>query len=135
MVLSSYDGKDFFPNNTSHNCFVKLNRALQFDGYWVVALTEIGTSERAQKDELFVYSDICQDSFVGSSEQPLLRRIFYEDVNDKNIIYVNPYYVPVNLKDIQQIHIYIKDENGNDASFFKKKVTVALHLKKIPFVS
>ena len=49
MVLSSYDVKDFFPNNTSHNFFVKLNRALQFDGYWVVALTEIGTSERAQK--------------------------------------------------------------------------------------
>jgi hypothetical protein len=132
MVLSSYDEKDFFPNNTSHNFFVKLNRALQFDGYWVVALTEIGTSERAQKDEFVVYSDICQDSFVGSSEQPLLRRIFYEDVNDKNIIYVNPYYVPVNLKDIQQIYIYIKDENGNEASFLKKKVTVALHLKKIP---
>ena len=132
MVLSSYDGNDFFPNNTSHNFVVKLNRALLFDGYWVVALTEIGTSERAQKDEFVVYSDICQDSFVGSSEQPLLRRIFYEDVNDKNIIYVNPYYVPVNLKDIQQIYIYIKDENGNEASFLKKKVTVALHLKKIP---
>jgi hypothetical protein len=88
MVHSSYDGKDFFPNNISHNFFVKLNRALQFDGYWVVALTEIGTSERAQKDQLFVYSDICQDSFVGSSEQPLLRRIFYEDVNDK-ILYMS----------------------------------------------
>jgi hypothetical protein len=88
MVLSSYDGKDFFPNNTSHNLFVKLNRALQFDGYWVVALTEIDTSERAQKDEFVVYSDICQDSFVGSSEQPLLRRIFYEDVNDK-ILYMS----------------------------------------------
>lgn len=88
MVLSSYDGKDFFPNNTPHNFFVKLNRALQFDGYWVVALTEIGTSQRAQKDEFVVYSDICQDSFVGSSEQPLLRRIFYEDVNDK-ILYMS----------------------------------------------
>ena len=136
MVLSSDDGQAFFPNNTSHNFFVKLNRTLQFDGYWVVALTEINTSERKdRKEELFVYSDICQDSFVGSSEQSLLRRIFYEDVNNKNIIYVNPYYVPVKLRDFQHIHIYIKDENGNDVSFLKKKVTITLHLKKFPFLT
>ena len=116
MVLSSDDRKSFYPNNTPHDFRIKLNRALQFDGYWVVALTEIKISEDDQKDvELFVYSDICQDSFVGSSEQSLLRRISLEDVNGKNIIYVHPYYNPVKLRDVQQIHIYIKDENGNDA--------------------
>ena len=137
MVLSSDDGKEFFPNNSSYNFFVKLNRTLQFDGYWVVGLTEISISEQSKKDEIiYVYSDICQNSFVGSSEQPLLRRVFYEDINDnRNIIYTNPYYIPVQLKDVQQIHIYIKDENGNDASFLKKKVTVSLHFKKIPFLS
>ena len=137
MVLSSDDGKEFFPNNSSYNFFVKLNRTLQFDGYWVVGLTEISISEQSKKDEIiYVYSDICQNSFVGSSEQPLLRRVFYEDINDnRNIIYTNPYYIPVQLKDVQQIHIYIKDENGNDASFLKKKVTVSLHFKKFPFLS
>lgn len=136
MVLSSDDGKSFYPNNTSYDFRIKLNRTLQFDGYWVVALTEIRISEKAQKDvELFVCSDLCQDSFVGSSEQPLLRRVFYEDVKNSNIIYTQPYYVPVKLTDVQQIRIYIKDENGNDASFLKKKVTVTLHFKKFPFLS
>lgn len=136
MVLSSDDGKSFFPNNTSYNFRIKLNRTLQFDGYWVVALTEIKISEVDQKDEeLFVCSDICQDSFVGTSEQSLLRKIFFEEVNGKNVIYDNPYYVPVKLGDVQQIHIYIKDKNGDDASFLKRKVSATLHFKKFPFIS
>ena len=134
MVLSSDDGLNFFPNNTSHDFRIKLNRSLQFDGYWVVALTEINTVNRTQKQELFVYSDLCQDSFIGTSEQPLLRRIVYDKINQKNIIYDNPYYVPIKLREIQQIHIYIRDDKGQDASFLKGKVTITLHFKKFPFV-
>lgn len=65
------------------------------------------------------------------------KKNFFEDVNGRNVIhvYIQPYYVPVKLSDVQQIHIYIKDENGNDASFFKTKVTVTLHFKKFPFLS
>jgi len=122
MVLSSSDGSDFFPNNKSHDFRVKLGRSLQFEGYWVVALTEINTSDRGQTKELFVYSDICQDSFSGSSERPLLRRVFYEDKDQNNIVYDNPYYVPIKQPDIQQIRVYIKDSNGQHASFFKGKV-------------
>ena len=136
MVLSSEDGKSFFPSNTPHDFRIKLNRALQFDGYWEVALTEIRIFMEDPTDTaLFVCSDICQDSFVGTSEQSLLRRVFFEDVNGKNVIYVHPYYVPLKLRDVQQIRIYIKDENGADASFLKKKVSVTLHFKKFPFLS
>ena len=93
MVLSSQDGKNFYPDDTPHNFRIKLKRTLQFDGYWEVALTEIEISQEDSKDDtsLFVCSDICQDSFVGSTELSLLRRVFYEDVNGKNLIYVHPY--------------------------------------------
>lgn len=134
MVLSSSDGGDFFPNNKPHDFRVKLGRSLQFEGYWVVALTEINTSDRGQTKELFVYSDICKDSFIGSSERPLLRRIFYEGKDQNNIVYDNPYYIPIKLTDIQQIHVYINDSNGQNASFLKGKVTITLHFKKFPFV-
>ena len=99
-----------------------------------MALAEFNTANRAQKPELFVYSDVCRDSFIGTSEQPLLRRIVYDNKDQNNIIYDNPYYVPIKLKEIQQIHIYIKDDKGQDASFRKGIVTVTLHFKKFPFV-
>jgi len=97
-------------------------------------MTEINTSNRGQTKEFFVYSDICQDSFIGASERPLLRRVFYEDTDQNNIVYDNPYYVPIKFREIQQIYVYISDCNGQDASFLKDKVTVTLHFKKFPFV-
>ena len=134
LVLSSDDGKTFFPENTSFDFMVKLNRTIQLDGYWVVAVTEINVTDRIaakENQELLVYSDICQDSFVGDTEKPLLRRAYTET---NNIIYSNPYYKPVKMGGLQQVHIYIKNRKGEKASFLKKKVTITLHLKKFPFV-
>ena len=33
-----------------------------------------------------------------------------------------------------ELHIYIEDGKGEDASFFNKKVTITLHFKRFPFV-
>lgn len=134
MVLSSDDGKLFYSDNKPFDFRIKLNRPIQLEGYWVLAITEFSTTERGAKEEMFVYSDVCQDSFIGDSEQPLIRRISFNDKNSHIIIYENPYYVPVKLDTIQQIHIYIKDSTGQEASFLKKKVTVTLHFKKFPFI-
>lgn len=137
VVASSDDAKDLFSDNKPFNFRIKLNRTIQLDGYWVVALTEFSTAERDeshQPSELYIFSDICQDSFIGNNEQPLLRRIFFDNVKQNNVIYDNPYYIPVRLGGIQHIHVYIKDNKGQAASFLKGKVTVTLHFKKFPFV-
>lgn len=63
MVLSSDDGKMFYPDNRPSDFRVKLNRSIQLDGIWVIALSEFSTTERGNSEELYVYSDICQDSF------------------------------------------------------------------------
>lgn len=137
IVVSSEDGKHLFSNNKPYDFRIKLNRTLQLDDYWVIAVTEFTTMERddsIRKHELFIFSDICQDSFVGNNEQPLLRRIYFDNITQNNIIYDNPYYIPVRMGGVQHMHFYIKDQNGQDASFLKQKVTITLHLKKIPFV-
>ena len=74
--------------------------------------------------ELFIYSVICRDTFIGGAEFPSLRRVYIEKKQkQKNIIYSNPYYIPIKQGGVQQLHIYIKDGKGE-----------ALHFKRFPFV-
>lgn len=129
LVLSSEDGKTFHSDNMSFDFRVKLNRSIQLDGYWVVALTELSVSDlisHREKQELFIFSNICQNSIVADTEQPLLRRVVIEN-NQKNVIYENPYYIPVKLGDLQHVHVYITESKGEKSSFLKKKLTVTLH--------
>ena len=121
MVFSSSDGLKLFPESKPHDFRVQLNRAINLDGYWVVSLTELSIEDfktQIGKKELYIYCDVCSESFTGETEQPLLRRIYLE--ND-NIIFDNPYYILVKRNDISQLHVYIKDGDGNNALFLKTK--------------
>lgn len=135
VLVASTDGADFFSDNTPFNFRVKLNRTIQLDGYWVVALTEFTLNQtNSLGKNLYVFFDICQNSFIGTTEKPLLRRVLSERQNQRNIIFDNPYYIPVRAGMMEYIHIYIKDDDGSFASFLRKPVTVTLHFKKFPFV-
>ena len=84
MVFSSSDGLKLFPENTPDDFRINLNRTVNLDGFWIVSLTELSIVDfKAQhgKKELYVYCDICGESFTGESEQPLLRRIYLENDN------------------------------------------------------
>lgn len=136
MVLTSTDSSDYF-DNKPNSYRVQLNKQIQFDGYWTVALTEFSseswiTSEK-KKSELFVCCDICEETLIGAKEAPLLRRI-YLGQKPGNITYTLPYYIPVKIGQLQQIGIYITDRDGNLVSFLDGPVTVTLHFKKFPYV-
>ena len=135
MVLTSTDSSDYFDNKP--NSFrVQLNKQIQFDGYWTVALTEF-SSERwnksKKKSELFVCCDICEETLIGGKETSLLRRVCLGE-KPENITYALPYYIPVKIGQLQQIGIYITDRDGNLVSFLDGPVTVTLHFKKFPYV-
>lgn len=149
MVLSSDDGDLTFNNNTSNNFRVQLSRQLDLDGYWVVALTELSieySNSSKRIDDIFIYSNICTNSFVGSEEKPLLRKVHISretteqyTVNKQkqfktDLIFHVPYYVPVRVGSLNQIHIYITDEKGEASSFINKNTSVTLHLRKYPFL-
>ena len=137
MVLSSNDSSDYFENNTPANFMVQLNRQLQFDGYWVVALTEFSTNSWTsdKTSDVYVCCDVCQESFFGTKELPLLRRVFLGSVKENNTVYTTPYYVPMKVGQMQQIRVYITDRDGNLVSFLDGPVNVTLHFKKFPYVS
>lgn len=149
MVLKSTDGNLLFENNTACNFTIQLDRQIDLTGYWMVGLTEISITYKDTSkhiEDIYVYSNICEESFVGSSEKPLLRKVYIKKetteqytVNKQkhyktNLIFGVPYFVPVRLGRLNQIHIYITDEIGQQSSFINKNCCVTLHLKKYPFL-
>lgn len=149
MVLKSTDGTHLFEKNTAHDFTVQLDRQINLEAYWVVALTEIDITYKSSSkfiDDVYVYSNICEESFVGSTEKPLLRKVhiskdateMYVTKKTKhfrtNFIFNTPYYVPVRLGQVNQIHIYINDGKGRPCSFINLEACVTLHFKKYPFL-
>lgn len=136
MVLRSTDSSEYFENKP--NCFrIQLNKQVQLDGYWTIGLTEF-TTERwksnKKSQEVFICCDMCEETFVGGKDMPLLRRVYLGEKQETNIIYELPYYVPVKIGQLQQICIYITDREGNLVSFLDGPVSVTLHFKKFPYV-
>lgn len=136
MVLKSTDSSEYFDNQP--NCFrVHLNKQIQLDGYWSVALTEFATESWdlvKKTPEVYICCDICEETIVGGKDLPLLRRVFLGEKQENNITYTLPYYIPVKIGQLQQICIYIIDRAGNPVSFLDGPVSATLHFKKFPFV-
>lgn len=136
MVLRSTDSSEYFENKP--NSFrIQLNKQVQLDGYWTIGLTEFTTeswNSNKKSQEVFICCDMCEETFVGGKDMPLLRRVYLGEKQETNIIYELPYYVPVKIGQLQQICIYITDREGNLVSFLDGPVSVTLHFKKIPYV-
>lgn len=131
MVLRSSDDKELF-DNKPYNFNVQLDKQITLEGHWVVALTEIELNyAKKLQEEVYVFSDVCTGSFVGKTERPLLRRV---QVQKKNLIFESPYYVPVRVKELNQIGVYIRDRKDEDCSFLNKDTCITLHFKRYPFV-
>lgn len=148
MVLKSSDGTKLFENNSAYDFTVQLDRQINLNGYWMVALTEVSITYQANTkriDDVYVFSNVCEECFIGPSEAPLLRMIHIgkEDteqtvINKKRTlishqIFENPYYIPVRQGQLNQVHIYIKDDKGKPCSFINEETNVTLHFKKFPF--
>lgn len=137
MVLASDDSKLMYPNNKPDDFRVHLSTPVVLGGYWTVSLLEIcierGKVQQYPTSELFVFSNLCDNTVLGGHDVPLLRRVWLKG-GQQNLIYQVPYDVPLRIGQFQDVHIYIKDHQGNQASFVNDKVTVTLHLKKRQFV-
>ena len=83
---------------------------------------------------MFVYCSIIKESHVGEQIVPLLRCI--ETPLDSNyggqiaLNFENPQYIPVRTKEIDNIEIKIKDEDGAPFPFEHGRVILTLHFRK-----
>ena len=140
ILLRSTDSKEkYYPENQPFDFFVNLNKPLHLDeGHWLVGLTEITvlnwTSKRTDCIDVYICSSVCDASYVGDSELPVLRQISLQgDKKIRTFVFPQCHYIPVKGKDIQTIRMYIKDRNNESASFITGPVIVTLHLKPLPF--
>ena len=134
MVLKSTDSPLFHASNQPYSFRVHLPQPLNLKGVWTVSLLEFsldpGQTKQRGLPEVFVCSNICEDTIVGDRELPLLRRVY---LDKENIVYQSPYEVPIKLGHFQDVHVYIRDAKHSPASFLSGEVTVTLLLRKLPF--
>ena len=140
LTLRSTDCKTYFPENKSNDFKVHLNNPLHLkEGQWLVGLSEItilnwSSKKTADIFDVYIYSSLCENSPVSDSELPLLRHIVLQgNKKERRFVFPTCHYIPVKVRDIQDIHLYIKDRKGEPASFITGPVIVTLHLKPLPF--
>ena len=126
MVVRSTECKEVFPQNNPYDFPIQINKGLKFDGDWTTDLIEIGLDSvtRRAQNEIFIYADICDMSYINQNQTPLLRRVYITDTG--NMVFQNPYPVPLRCKDFECIHFWILDKDSKPASFLLKKTTLSL---------
>lgn len=133
IICRSTDCVHLFPNNVPHRFKVQLSQPVHLKGSWVIGLRELTTTswtDNAVSDDVYVYCNLCDVSFVGDKEEPLLKRVFLGSNPKANRIYLRPVYIPVRLGEVVQISIIIKDRAGNDASFLDGPITCELGMRR-----
>lgn len=99
-----------FLNSDGSHFTVQLAKPIILTDHWELGLNEIDiTSTLDTPCEIYICSDICSDSFVGSSLLPVLRRVNFKKNFRK--IYVDPYFSKVTRQYIQDIKIFIYCDN------------------------
>lgn len=142
LYLSSDDSMDYFPDNSPINFRVKMPNPRLFQCMWLCGvisfqyydLFSIDTMSSNSPLNFYICSDLCQQSYVNDSTEPVLSRCFIKPINDGLLHEVqisNPIYVPIVQYFKDYIHIYIKGDKGAHISLDKGPSKVTLHLKRI----
>lgn len=74
-----------------------------------------------------IFTQTSAKMIVGDKELPLLRRVYLKRSSEDQI-FKYPYEVSTRLGQVHDVHIYIKDTDGLEASFLQKHTSVTLLL-------
>lgn len=98
VIIHSDQNKKYFPDNKSCHFRCHFQSTLNLDGVWKVALVDINltTSIPKTKQNVYMYSDICGESFVDGQRESLLRLVRAQKVASWSQTFESPFYVPVN---------------------------------------
>ena len=136
LYLSSCGSPLYYPNNKANNFTSYMGRNLKLEGSWFCALKEIYYEYRnTGGPRLYLCADICDTSYVGERELPVLRPINIPDQSRGEVIkesldFPDGYYIPLNRNQFQTLKISLVDEDLTPAKDFTK-VSCTLHLKKL----
>ena len=130
VYLSSDESKTYFPDNQPSKFTVKLPETLHLQGKWQLALCEIQYPPiRKKPEQLLVLTDLCQDSIVGETRLPILRRFKYTKRGYSSFGVF--YYATLKSLEVDQISIYLSTDTGEDASFTSGTLKCTLHFQHV----
>lgn len=132
ITLRSNDSLDFYPENNSFYFRVELNAPIQFDHRWKVGLCDVRV-DSAKEGDLYICSSVCEESQVGSGMLPLLRRMYCTN-DDIEKDFLKVHYIPLRVKELKTLDIYIKDSQGHLASFISETSVLTLHFKRQSYI-
>lgn len=140
LYVSSDDSVQYFPDNLVYKFKVHLHLPLTLRGLWKCGLVEFhaevqtpAKSSQKRDQAVYVFSDLCQGSILGGSEQTLLRRLESNTKTGWHYVFENAFYLPIKRKDLVEFEVVIKAEDGSFPSFLKSPLYMTLHLKPYPF--
>ena len=135
MFLSSDDSDDIFMDNKPYDFTTQIPFFMNMDSSWEIALAQItieGIPDESLR-QLFVCSNLVEESIVGCSQLRILRRILLNQssTSRENEIFISPFFIPVCLRSSNLVRIYITTRNGDPALFLSKPVSVTLHFRRL----
>lgn len=101
LFLSSTNSLQYHPDNTGTDFTVELPHVVH--GQYECALSEIFYDNF--QDDLYVYSDICEQNVVHNDYKPILR-IVTQPGEVQSL-----YFMPVSRDSVQRIRIYLRDKD------------------------
>ena len=101
LFLSSTDSLDLSPNNSTYDFTVTLPQTIM--GEFKIALVEMHYTSHFE--DLYVYCDIAEQSYVKDSSLPILRIV--SQMGE----FGNLYFFPVTRRAIQRIRVYITNKD------------------------
>jgi hypothetical protein len=135
VYITSDESNSYFTDNQASNFKVHLNTPLILNGFWKVGLLEFHAkhTKSIKQEALYIFTDICKESILNGTEQPLLRRLEPNGRNFWNYILDPVIYLPVKRKVINEFEIDIKTANGSHPSLLMSPLHLTLHFKPYPF--
>lgn len=146
--VRSFDSVQYFPNNNAASFFVQFGQEIRFDGQWELALRDMniecpsGSGPNFAGQNMYIYTNIIDFSFVGGSLKQLLKRvslgrpihagnrIIYQ-MNEADKSCCCCYYKRITLSHCLYVKIHIEDDRGKLIEFpVGCKISLSLHFKQ-----
>ncbi len=129
IFASSRDSIIDFPTNQNAKFRIKIEKPLNLDQYWYVALCQVRfllTSQDPSRS-LSINCNICSPSFIAGKSDRVLRTVSRRGIEN---IY-KPYYHPVSQRYIESIEFNISNSQGLTPDFNSHHpVELTLHFKR-----
>lgn len=131
FFLSSRDSEKIYKQNNANDFIVELPVPLELDGRWECGLMDIQLSPTSFPKQLYVFCDLCNDSYVSNNKLPILRRLLVRVMRDLNITFTIPYYMPIRRTQVKRIRIFIRDSHMQPVTFKRQDLKCTLHIRQV----